>query len=237
MIRVAIYWTPENDSALARTAARWLGRDSHNLECPDWVWPASFDESRFREIIAAPFHYGFHGTIKPPFRLRDGFSLADVADRLETFTHCRPEFTLPPFKVSRIGNFFCLRPLFPCKELTELAADTVEHFDCFQKRAEYDELQKRRSAGLSPRQEILLLRWGSPYVMDEFRFHLTLTGNVENRREREILREELSERFYPIGKEITFSSLCLFIEESGRPLRLVKRFSLSAELQTSVTAQ
>ncbi|HZD24872.1 MAG TPA: DUF1045 domain-containing protein, partial [Alphaproteobacteria bacterium] len=41
------------------------------------------------------------------------------------------------------------------------------------------ELAKRRAAGLTPRQEDLLRRWGYPYVMEEFRFHITLTGPVE----------------------------------------------------------
>jgi hypothetical protein len=41
-----------------------------------------------------------------------------------------------------------------------------------------EELARRRSAGLNPRQEELLARWGYPLVFDEFRFHLTLAGPV-----------------------------------------------------------
>jgi hypothetical protein len=38
---------------------------------------------------------------------------------------------------------------------------------------------RRRSAGLTPAQEMLLTKWGYPYVMDEFRFHLTLSGKLQ----------------------------------------------------------
>ena len=41
------------------------------------------------------------------------------------------------------------------------------------------ELERRRKAGLSAAQEKMLLRWGYPYVLDEFRFHLTLTGRLQ----------------------------------------------------------
>lgn len=231
MLRVAIYWTPEDDSPLARAAVGWLGRDGRNLRHPDRMWPVSMTESRFRELIAAPFHYGFHGTIKPPFRLLEGVSVDDIVDSLETFSANRSAFILPPMKVARINNFFCLRPVASCQRLSRLAAETVKLFNCFRKPPGEAELQKRRKAGLNERQENLLLRWGYPYVMEEFRFHLTLTGNVEDPRERELLHEELSRRFAPVVQKVFFSSLCLFIERDGRPLRLMKRFPLRKDHQ------
>ena len=34
-------------------------------------------------------------------------------------------------------------------------------------------------SGLTDRQEALLTQWGYPYVMEEFRFHITLTGALD----------------------------------------------------------
>ena len=41
------------------------------------------------------------------------------------------------------------------------------------------ELKRRRASGLTPAQDALLTKWGYPYVMDEFRFHLTLSGKLQ----------------------------------------------------------
>ena len=74
----------------------------------------------------------------------------------------------------------------------------------------------------------MLLTWGYPYVMDEFRFHLTLTGKVLDDREKETLRHELRERFpEPMLHGISFSGLSLFIEVDGRPMRFVDYFAFS----------
>ena len=40
------------------------------------------------------------------------------------------------------------------------------------------EVAKRRPESLSPRQRDLLEAWGYPFVMEEFRFHLTLTDRL-----------------------------------------------------------
>ena len=40
-------------------------------------------------------------------------------------------------------------------------------------------MDKRRAAGLSARQDELLREWGYPYVLDEFRFHMTLSGRQD----------------------------------------------------------
>jgi len=40
------------------------------------------------------------------------------------------------------------------------------------------EIARRRGAGLTPAQEACLRDWGYPYVMDHFRFHITLTGKL-----------------------------------------------------------
>jgi hypothetical protein len=71
-------------------------------------------------------------------------------------------FTLPALEVTRLHDFFCLRPQKPYEELHRLAAATVTAFDVFRQPADAKELEKRRAADLSPRQEYLLQKWGIP---------------------------------------------------------------------------
>jgi hypothetical protein len=134
-------------------------------------------------------------------------------------------FYLPPLEIARIDNFFCLRPVSDSEAVHNLAAEAVQRFDHFRRPAEEKELAHRRAAGLSERQEHLLLRWGYPYVLDEFRFHLTLTGNVENERLVETLRRELSYRFGQVIQEpLCFDGLSLFVQHGNSAFSEHKRF-------------
>ncbi len=49
------------------------------------------------------------------------------------------------------------------------------------------ERARRIASGLSQSQIQNLDRWGYPYVLSEFRFHMTLTGAVPPRRKKAIL--------------------------------------------------
>ena len=227
MIRLAIYYIPADHSPLGLAAAKWLGRSSSSLTDIDYQAPEAISLKRYREIIATPFHYGFHGTIKPPFRLASGVSVDQVVRRLHSFAANCQGFTLPSLAVTYMHNFFCLRPSHSCKALDQLAADAVILFDEFRRPSDEAELTRRRSAGLTPGQEKSLQKWGYPYLIDEYRFHLTLTGKISNGQEKQILKEELHSRFAPdLLREPPFSSLALFMEENKEPMKLLENFML-----------
>jgi len=40
------------------------------------------------------------------------------------------------------------------------------------------ELARRRTLRLTAEQDAMLARWGYPYVLEDFRFHMTLTGSL-----------------------------------------------------------
>lgn len=227
MIRLAIYYTPPGESALSKAAASWLGRDSVSLKHSGGKLPAPEKKKRYLEIISSPFHYGFHATIKPPFKLSAGTQIDDVAARLRVFAASYQSFVLPTLELSCMDNFFCLRPTQPCPELNQLAADTVRAFDKFRLPPDQDELKKRRLAALTPAQEKSLQEWGYPYLMDEFRFHLTLTGRVAEEQEKRVLKKELHKRFPPESLEnVVFGSLCLFLEKNKEPMKCIGVFPL-----------
>lgn len=225
MIRLAIYYSPEPESQLATAAAAWLGRDIRGEAISRRAVPG-LTGTRLNKILSAPFHYAFHGTIKPPFRLAPGVTIEEVAQRLESFAAGWQPFSLPPLTLSYMHDFFCLLPAEPSPHLHVLAARAVEDFDDFRHPPSQEEIAKRRQAGLTPLQEKMLLTWGYPYVMDEFRFHLTLTGKVMDDREKEIIHRELQERFPErMLRDISFIGLSLFIEIDGGLMRIVDYFA------------
>ena len=101
-------------------------------------------------------------------------------------------------------------------------------FDEFRRPADEAELARRRAADLTQRQEDLLLRWGYPYVLEQGRFHLTLTGRVQDPRERGVIQGELRRRFMAfIDRPLAVRDLCVFRQPApGRPFTVLARFRL-----------
>lgn len=174
--RYAVYFTP-SDPALAGFGARWLGWDVAAGNAVEQPEPAGLP-APLAEITQTPRRYGFHATIKPPFRLAGGQDVEALNDALAALCDQMPPVTLVGLVLSRLGRFLALLPTGDTAQLNGLAAMVVETLDTFRAPASEDELQRRRATGLTPAQEALLTRWGYPYVMHEFRFHMTLTGKL-----------------------------------------------------------
>ena len=72
--------------------------------------------------------------------------------------------------------------------LETLAADLVRATNPFRAALSQADLDRRRAAGLTPHQDALLTEWGYPFVMDEFRFHITLSGKLDDATMRDLFR-------------------------------------------------
>ena len=102
----------------------------------------------------------------------------------------------------------------------------MTEFDAYRAPPDAAELAKRHAAGLTPRQAELLARWGYPYVLDEFRFHLTLTGPIADAAERTRVAGLLRPLVAPLlGQPMPVRELCLFHQpDRAAPFRLIQRF-------------
>jgi hypothetical protein len=197
--RYALYWAPPEGSDLARLGSAWLGLD----EGSDAAGPpppiSGFDASRIHVLTAEPRRYGLHATLKPPFALADGTDLVSLRQALSEFAAMRPGVTLPTLEVALLDRFIALTPSAASPALDALAADCVTRFDRFRGPPAPAELARRRSTGLSPAEDAHLLRWGYPYVLDRFRFHVTLTGPLDP-AEAQRLMPPLSRLFEPVPR-------------------------------------
>ena len=226
--RYAIYFAPSEASTLWTAGSQWLGRDA--ARAVKLAQPAvpDVDAERLSALTRAPARYGFHATLKAPFRLAEGASAAGLCDALQAFVRERRPFPLPPLQVASLSGFLALLPTSRSEALHGLADDCVTVFDRFRRPAQPEELARRRSAGLSERHDTLLVRFGYPYVLDEFRFHLTLTETLQA-RERAILKPWLEQYFAAALREPGIvSDLCLFVQERpDAPFCIFQRFPLS----------
>lgn len=204
--RLALYFAPEDGTELARFGRGWLSTAEHG------------------DLVAEPRHYGFHATLKAPFRLAEGMEGAALRAAAAAFAGQRRPFVEPPLVLQPLHGFLALRPSRPSPAIDRLAADCVREFDRFRAPSSDDERRKRLAAPLSDRQKALFDQWGYPYVFDEYRFHMTLTRRLQD--DETGVREVLAELAAAALEEpVEFRSLCLFEQpETGAPFELTARF-------------
>lgn len=222
--RYAIYWAPERGSWLEAFGASWLGRDAEAGEQrmqPRLGLPVA-------ELTAAPARYGFHATLKPPFALAEGRDAADLDRALGAFAAATAPVEAPALAADAALGFVALRPGGAAPALDAFALSVVEAFEPFRAPATPEEIAKRRAAGLTPRQEAMLARYGYPYVGEEFRFHVTLTGPVDAAMGARVA-EEVGPLVAPhLDDPFRLSEIALFGDPGGgAPFRLIRRYPLT----------
>jgi putative phosphonate metabolism protein len=177
--RFAIYFVPPAGSDLYRFGAGFLGYDCY--ACADLGYPhdAGIGASEWAELTREPRRYGFHATLKAPFHLRPASTEADLVATLRRLAALPRSVVMIEPVIKSLGRFIAIVPANTSTTLDRLAADCVTAFDEFRRPLAPRERRKRLAAGLSDRQIGNLDRWGYPYVFDEFRFHMTLSGPVD----------------------------------------------------------
>jgi len=228
--RYALYVAPPPETALAAFGRHWLGYDAETGQAMSQPEVPGIAAATLREQTAAPRFYGFHGTLKPPFALAEGRDPAGFLSALSALAATRTVVQVPGLRLACLGRFLALVPAAPCPDLDRLAADCVRAFDRFRAAPGAAELATRRAKGLTPAQETNLQRWGYPYVFDEFRFHLTLTGPIADEALRDRFTAVLAPLVMPFEREtMTVESLCLFRQpDRATPFRLVRRVFFGA---------
>ena len=217
--RLALYWAPELDDPLHRAGSSWLGRDAETgAPVPQPEVPGH----DLRAITADARGYGLHCTLKAPFRLR--VSWAEALDAAASLAARLRPFDLPPLAVRDLEGFLALRETEPCPPLRALADACVEALDHCRAPPDEAEVAKRRRAGLSPRQEANLARWGYPYVFDEWRFHVTLTRRLSPEEKAAVLPAVEAHLAAALAAPRRVSSACLFTQAGpGAPFLIAER--------------
>jgi putative phosphonate metabolism protein len=221
--RYALYYAPRPEEGLAVAASQWLGWNPEPGRGRPVPLSSGIDSQRLVEITAEPRRYGFHGTLKAPIALADEVSEGDFLAEVGRFAAGQR-----PLNVPSISLALALVPTARSPELQDLADRCVIEFDEFRRPADEAELARRRVNGLSPRQDELLKRWGYPYVLEEWRFHLTLTSRIADEAERGAVMGILKQRFSGfVDRPLQVRDLCVFRQTApDRPFSVLARFRL-----------
>lgn len=212
--RAAVYAAPAPGGALHRLASLWLGRDAATGRPTRPADPAR------DALVAEPARYGFHATLRAPFRPREGVTLDALSDRVAALAAGRAAPVIRRLALARLGDFFALAPAEPEPAIGTLEGEVLDAFEPCRAPLSPDEVARRRPERLSPRQRALLDLYGYPFVRDEFRFHMTLTGPVPG--PAEAVRRALESHFAgALDRPWAVEGLALFVEpERGAPFRI-----------------
>jgi hypothetical protein len=178
-MRYGIYYVPLRGTKLAEFGAAVLGYDLDRGQARPRLALPGVSEDRLVQATRRAARYGFHATLKAPFRLAAGLSRVDVlkaaADIADT---CRPAI-ISGLELAMLGTFVAFRPQGSCADVDMIAESFVRGLDHLRATEERDDA-KWPPDRLSAREEELRRAWGYPYVLDQYRFHMTVTDVLES---------------------------------------------------------
>lgn len=224
MKRYAVYYAPPPGDFADVTAA-WLGWDAVRGVTVEQPELAGLPMAA-ADLTAAPRKYGFHGTLKPPFRLAAGRTVAGLQAACSALAAELAPVTLPGLALHRIGGFLALTPEGDTAALQGLAARVVTGLDGFRAGLTEAEIARRRPERLTVRQRELLDLWGYPYVLEEFQFHLTLSDDLPP-DVADATARALTPYLAPVlPRPFCVDALCLFGEDAEGRFHLLQRYPL-----------
>jgi putative phosphonate metabolism protein len=224
MKRFAIYYAPR-PGGLATATASWFGwdpatgRDAAPPRIPGLPVPLA-------DLTRNAARYGFHGTLKAPFRLADDIAPDHLAQATAELAARLAPVELPGLKLSVIKGFFALVPTGDVGTLSTLASIVVEALDPYRAPLTKDEFARRNPDQLTDRQRGYLTRWGYPYVKEDFQFHLTMTDHVPIPVSAAVDRA-IKTHFGPVvPRPFRVEDLCIFGEDDHGRFHELARYPL-----------
>ena len=235
-MRYAIYYAPAPDTPVWAFGSMVLGYDAASgLDVPGFA-PSGWSPEAWRTLTQRPRVYGFHATLKAPFALADGGGEGELSAALDRFAAGRRPVRLGPMAVTAIAEpgaehgFAALVPMSHPADLRALERDVVTGFDPFRRPLDEDDRRRRRPERLSERQRGHLETFGYPHVLDDFRFHMTLSGATDRAADAaDRLADAMAARIGTV--DLTLDSLCLFRQTGpGAPFRIVSRHAFGGSV-------
>lgn len=213
--RYAVYYAPRA-GAFADRAQEWLTGAAQ---------PPGL-EAAGQDLTSDPRRYGFHGTLRAPFRPEDGVHDGAIATHVAALAASLAPVRCDGLRLADLDGFLALVPVGGATGLLEFAARVVEETNVLRAPLSEADIARRRPDSLTPRQRALLEVWGYPYVMKEFQFHLTLTNRLSDTL-RGPAEVALAAWFAPIlPAPFMIEDLCLFGEDAAGQFHLLDRYAL-----------
>lgn len=218
--RYALYFAPPAEHPLWQAGCTWLGRDA---QAGAALTPPA------REQVSTPWRYGFHATLKAPMHLKPGLKEADFLQAVQAWASHQQAFLMPELEVAELSDFLALRPVPTVQAdhpLRRLADACVLELDPWRAALTPAQQTRYQQAALTPRQQGHVERLGYAHVLDDWRFHMTLSNGLD-KPERAALKPLTQAHFAAALREpLWCSELCVFTEAASEaPFFLTHRLA------------
>jgi hypothetical protein len=171
-MRYAVYFCPATGSGLEAFGREWLSTTA----------VSGMEPAFLRALLVDVRRYGWHATLTAPFALADGVSYDDLRQKVIDVAQQTAPFELP-LQLDRLAGFLALRPSGNETAIQSLAEQCVRALSPL--RAPLSEAAwQRRASGLDSHGLALFRQFGYPYVLDRYRFHMTLSAPAKEAEER-----------------------------------------------------
>ena len=232
--RVAIYFLPKKNSSLENFGKNLLGRDINKKKKISLTRRQKYFINRgftyfdeLKDYCEEPAKYGFHATLKAPFRLKRNVKTKNFYDVISHIAAQHSRFKIKGLKIVYSKKFTFITSRKPNKLLINLENDLVKHLDTFRAELNKTEIKKRIPDSLTFKQNKYLKEWGYPFVLDQFKFHMTLMNQNNNKLSNK-QKLELEKLIYKISNNLLeFNEISLLGENKNGYFEEIKRFKLN----------
>jgi 2'-5' RNA ligase len=175
-MRYAIYYCPVAGSPLDTFGREWLAESPNAIDVP------GVSAERRHRLLADVRRYGWHATLRAPFSLAPGVAYDDLHQAVAALTQSFHAFMLP-LKLDALNGFLALRPCGESAAVDALADACLHALEPLREPLS-DAAMQRRAAGLDATEFAQLQQFGYPYVLDRYRFHMTLSAPATEAEEQ-----------------------------------------------------
>ncbi len=217
--RIAAYFAPSFRHPLWAAGSQWLGREAVTNAIGRRSAAVSPEPLVSTDLTQAASRYGFHATLKPPFALSPGKSPEAVFEATRQLVSKVPAFPMPELSVQILDGFLALRPASrhdaAMAALNGLAETLVRGLDAFRLPEATGQVAER-AMRLTSKQKVMLDVWGYPFVLDTWRFHMTLSRRLDQLNDRPERELAAARRHFAasLDEPLWCRDFCLFVESA-----------------------
>ncbi len=232
--RYAIYYAPPKESNLEEFGRYWFGWDPLNAKLINNKrrinYLNGFGIKNLKNIdknVLIAKKYGFHGTLIPPFKLNKNYSTNLLFKKTEDIAKKFKKFKFYKFKLKKINNFYAFVQNKKNNNINKLSNRLVRELFKFRSPLTKKEIDRRNPSKLSKLQLNILHKWGYPYLMSEFNFHMTLASEVTGNKLYFELKKIEKNKEIILNEINNFDKIYIFGENQKGMFENLENFSLS----------
>lgn len=176
--RFIISLSPNKNTLLWTLATQWLAYDADRKRSVKDPALLGLPQNIHNPTVMPIRRMGFGILLTGPFQLHRALSVEDLTNYAAAFAEQFTPLNSGRLHIKAIDNRLFLEPLRPSPKIRNIADDCVRYFHKFRMPAKPLAANSPIRKALTPPQLEHFLKWGQPFVFDEFKPQIPLTARL-----------------------------------------------------------